>query len=136
MKAILTSALAVGLCVVAFAQDKADPVGTWKCEYEIRGQKRESTLTIGKHADAFVGTMKWPDQAEAKLADVKVKDGEVTFSAVRELMDQKIHLKYTMKVEGDKIKGKGERASGDPASFDIEGKREKPVGAKDAKKGK
>ena len=30
----------------------------------------------------------------------------------------------------------GERASGDPASFDIEGKREKPVDAKDTKKGR
>src|SRR3954453_14666675 len=110
MRAALTSLMAVGLCVVAFAQDKADPVGTWKCEYEIGGQKRESTLTIGKHADAYVGTMKWPDQAEAKLAEVKVKDAEVTFSAARELMDQKVHLKYTLKVDGDTIKGKGERA--------------------------
>jgi hypothetical protein len=137
MKAILTAALAVGLCVVALAQDKkADPVGTWKCEYDIGGQKRESILTLKKDGDKFVGTMKWPDQNEAKLTDVKVKDAEVTFAAVRELMDQKIPLKYTLKVDGDTIKGKGESDfSGETFTFDIEGKRQKTEPAKDAKKG-
>jgi hypothetical protein len=132
MKAILASLLVVGLGVVAFAQGNTDPVGTWKCEYQIGGQRRESTLTLKKDGNNLVGTMKWPDQAEAKLTDVTVKGAEVTFSAVRELMGQKIPLKYTMKVDGDTIKGKGDRASGDASPFDIEGKREKA----DAKKGK
>src|SRR5262245_35440723 len=47
MKAILTAAVMFGLCGLAWAEDtKADPTGTWKCEYEIGGQKRESTLAI------------------------------------------------------------------------------------------
>jgi hypothetical protein len=135
MKAILTTVLGLGLFAAAYAQGAADPVGTWKCEYQIGGQKRESTLKLKKDGDKFVGTMKWPDQAEVNLTDVTVKGGEVTFAAVRELMGQKIPLKYTMKVEGDTIKGKGDRASGDASPFDIEGKREK-ADAKDAKKGK
>src|SRR5207249_1528272 len=66
MKAVLASALAVGLCAIAFAQDKkADPVGTWKCEYEIGEQKRESTLTVKRDGDKLAGTMRWPDQKEA-----------------------------------------------------------------------
>ena len=49
MKAILSAALAVGLCGLAYAQDpKAEPVGTWKCEYAIGDQKRVSTLVIKK----------------------------------------------------------------------------------------
>src|SRR4051812_34911639 len=109
MKAALMTVLALGLCAVAFAQDKkADPVGTWKCTYEIGDQKRESTLTLKKDGDKLAGTMKWPDQAEAKLVDVKLKDAELTFLATREIMDTKITIKYMLKFDGDKFKGKGE----------------------------
>ena len=77
MKTILSAALVLGLCGLAVAQgEKADPVGTWKCEYEIGGQKRTSTLTIKKDGDKLAGTMSWPDQKEAKLKDVKLKDGD------------------------------------------------------------
>ena len=127
MKAILSAALVVGLCGFAGAQPgKADPVGTWKCEYEIGGQKRTSTLTIKMDGDKLAGTMSWPDQKEAKLKDVKMKDGELTFSAVREFMDNKIPLDYKFAVTGDKLKGKGSSDfGGKKQEFDIEGKREK-----------
>jgi len=73
-----------GLCGLAGARDeKADPVGTWKCEYAIGDVKRESTLKIKKDGDKFAGTMSWPDQKEAKLKDVKFKDGTLSFSAER-----------------------------------------------------
>ena len=89
MKAILSMALVLGVCGLAgAADDKAvDPVGTWKCEYEIGGQKRTSTLKIKKDGDKFAGTMSWPDQKETKLKDLKLKDGTLTFSAVRKLRD-------------------------------------------------
>jgi hypothetical protein len=62
MNTILSVALALGLCGLAVARgEKADPVGTWKCEYEIDGKKRTSTLTIKKDGDKFAGTMSWPD---------------------------------------------------------------------------
>jgi len=126
MKAILSAALVFGLCGLARAQDKADPVGTWKCEYEIGGQKRESTLKIKKDEGKLVGTMSWPNQKEAKLKDLKLKDGELTFSAEREVMDQKFNVEYKLKVDGDTLKGKGAvDAGGQKREFDIEGKREK-----------
>ena len=127
MKAILSAALVLGLCgLAARGTTKADPVGTWKCEYEIGDMKRESTLTIKKDGDKLAGTMSWPDQKEAKLKDVKFKDGELTFSAERELKDMKFTIEYKLKVEGDKIKGKGEAdVGGEKREFDIEGKREK-----------
>jgi len=128
MRTILVAALAaVGLCGVAGARDeKADPVGTWKCEYQIGDQKRTSTLTITKDGDKLAGTMSWPDQKEAKLKDVKAKDGVLTFSAVREFMDNKIPIDYKLTVTGDKLKGKGTSDFGGKATeFDIEGKREK-----------
>ncbi len=126
MKAVLTAALVFGLCNLAAADDKADPVGTWKCAYEVGGTKRESTLTIKKDGDKLVGTMDWPDQKGAKLKDVTVKDGELTFTAERELKDMKLTVAYKLKVEKDTLKGKGEvDTGGEKRSFEIEGKREK-----------
>ena len=104
MKAVLTSALAVGLCVVAFAQDKkADPVGTWKCEYEIGDMKRTSTLTIKKDGDKLAGTMSWPNQKETELKDLKLKDSDLTFSAERVAMDDKYHVEYKFTITGDSL---------------------------------
>src|SRR5262245_15959304 len=126
MKAILSATLVLGLCGLAGAQgDKADPVGTWKCEYEIGGQKRMSTLTIEKDGAMLAGTMSWPDQKAEKLKDLKLKDGTLTFSAVRKFMDNEIPIEYTLKVDGDKLKGKGAaEIGGNKQEFDIEGKRE------------
>ena len=127
MKTILSAALVLGICGLAVAQgEKADPVGTWKCEYEIGEMKRTSTLTIKKDGDKLAGTMSWPDQKEAKLKDVKLKDGDLTFSAVRELMENKFNVEYKFTINGDKLRGKGVLdVGGEKREFDIEGKREK-----------
>ena len=127
MKTIFSAALVLGLCSLAGAQgEKADPVGTWKCEYEIGGQKRMSTLTIAKDDGKLAGTMSWPDQKDAKLKDVKLKDGTLTFSAVRVFMDNKFSLDFTLKFNGDMFKGKAaSEFGGMKQEFDIEGKREK-----------
>ena len=74
MKAILSMALLLAFCGLAGAQsEKADPIGTWKCEYKIGDQKRTAELTIKKDGDKLAGTMSWPDQKETKLKDVKLK---------------------------------------------------------------
>ena len=127
MKTILSAALVLWFCGLAGAQDeKADPVGTWKCEYDIGGQKRMSTLTVKKDGDKLAGTMSWPDQKETKLKDVKLKDGDLTFSAERVFMDNRIPIEYKLTITGDKLKGKGASDfGGKKQEFDIEGKREK-----------
>src|SRR5207245_6723241 len=126
MKAILSMAVVLGVCGLAGAADKVEPVGTGKCEYEIGGQKRTSTLTIKKDGDKLAGTMSWPDQKETKLKDVKLKEGDLTFSAVRVFMDNKIPIDYKLTITGDKLKGKGaSEFGGKKQEFDIEGKREK-----------
>src|SRR5438067_9955237 len=126
MKAILSMTLVLGVCGLAGAADKVDPVGTWKCEYEIGGQKRTSTLTIKKDGDKLAGTMNWPDQKDEKLKDMKLKDGTLTFSAVRKFMGNEIPIEYQLTITGDKLKGKGaSEFGGKKQEFDIEGKREK-----------
>jgi len=128
MKTILSAALVLvlGLCGLAGAQEKADPVGTWKCEYQIGEQKRTSTLTIKMDGDKLAGTMSWPDQKETNLKDVKLKDADLTFSAERVLGDNKFNVEYKFTITGDKLKGKGTvETGGEKREFDIEGKREK-----------
>ncbi len=127
MKTILSAALVLGVCGLAGARDdKADPIGTWKCEYKIGEQKRESTLKITKDGDKLAGTMSWADQKDEKLKDVKFKDGTLTFSAVRKFMDNEIAIDYKLTVDGDKFKGKGAAEfGGQKQEFDIEGKRDK-----------
>ena len=127
MKTILLVALVLGLCGLASARDeKVDPVGTWKCEYAIGDQKRTSTLTIKQDRDTLAGTMSWPGQKETNLKDVKLKDGELSFSAVRVLGDNKYPIEYKFTIDGDNLKGKGAvENGGNKTEFDIEGKREK-----------
>ena len=128
MKAILSMALVLGVCGLAGAADDkvVDPVGTWKCEYEIGGQQRTSTLKLKKDGDNLAGTMRWPDQDETKLKDLKLKDGTLTFAAVRKLMDNEIPIEYKLAITGDKLKGKGaSEFGGKKQEFDITGKREK-----------
>jgi hypothetical protein len=129
MKAVISMALVLVLCGLAGAQEKkADPVGTWKCEYMIGDQQRTSTLTIKKDGDKFAGTMSWPDQKETNLKDLKLKDDTLTFSAERKLpgTDQAIPVEYTFAINGDTLKGKGSvDRGGEKTEFDIEGKRER-----------
>jgi hypothetical protein len=130
LKSILSAILILSLCgfanIANAKDDKPDPVGTWKCAYNIGDQKRTSMLTITKDGEAFAGTMTWPDQKETKLKDVKFKDGELTFSAERVLGENKIPVDYKFTIDGDTLKGKGAVDSGgQKTEFDIEGKRQK-----------
>jgi hypothetical protein len=127
MKAFLCLAVVLGLCGLTSARDeKADPIGTWKCEYKIGDQQRTSTLMIKREGDKLVGTMSWPDQKEATLKDVKIKDAELTFSAERQVMQDKFHVEYKFTIEADQFKGKGAvDAGGQKREFDLEGKRQK-----------
>jgi hypothetical protein len=128
MKAILSMALVLGVCGLArAADDKAvDPVGTWKCEYEIGGQPLSATLKIKKDGDNLTGTMTWPNQDETKVKDLKLKDGTLTFSAVRKIMDNEIPVDYTLKADGDQLKGKGAAEfGGEKREFDIKATKQK-----------
>src|SRR6476646_118697 len=105
MKSVFSAALVLGVCGLAGAADKVDPVGTWKCEYKIGDQERTSELTITKDGDKLAGTMSWPDQKDEKLKDVKLTDDTLTFSAVRKLMGNEIAVEYKLTLDGDKLKG-------------------------------
>jgi hypothetical protein len=72
--------------------------------------------------------MSWPDQDETKLKDLKLKDGTLTFSAVRKLagMDDGITVEYKLTIDGDQLKGKGASDfGGEKREWDIEARRQK-----------
>jgi hypothetical protein len=126
--AILSATMIFGLCGLAGAQvgRKADPVGTWKCEYKIGDQMKTLEMTIKKDGDKLVGMMNWPDQKDEKLKDVKLKGDTLTFSAVRKFMDKEFPLDFTLKIDADKFKGKAaSNFGGKTQEFEISGKREK-----------
>jgi len=126
MKAILSMALVLGVCGLAGAADKVDPVGTWKCAYEGGGLKQSSTLTIKKDGDKLVGTMSWPDQKDEKLKNVHLKDGTLTFSVVRKYMDNKWTVDFKLTMDGDKLNGKATvDTPGGKQEYDIVAQREK-----------
>jgi hypothetical protein len=78
------------------------------------------------NGDKLARTMSWPDQKAEKLKDLKLKDGTLTFSAVRKIRDNKIPVDYKLKIDGDKIKGKGSAEfGGEKREWDIQAKREK-----------
>jgi hypothetical protein len=126
MKAILAAALVLGVCGLAGAADgkAVDPAGTWKCEYEIDGMKRTSTLAIKMDGDKLAGTMSWPNQPETKLNDLELKDGILTFSVERKIMDRTFNVEYRLTITGDQLKGKGAvLTGGEKREFDITAKR-------------
>ncbi len=131
MKAILSTVLALGLCGLAGTRDeKADPVGTWKCEYG--GDGRNCTLTIKKDGDKLTGTMSWPElkdvpeQKETNVKDLRLNDGNLTFSVARHATDLEFPINFKLTIYGDTFKGKGAaKIMGTDQEFDITGKREK-----------
>ena len=126
LKALLSVALVLVVFGLAVAANQSDPVGTWKCEYNIGDQKRTSTLTIKKDGDKLTGTMSWPDQKDTNLQDLKLKEGELTFSADRVVGGNSFHVEYKFMINGDTLKGKGTLdVGGEKRDFDIEGRREK-----------
>jgi hypothetical protein len=127
MKTILSATLVLGFCALAGAADdkKVDPVGTWKCEYQIGDQKLTLEMTIKKDVEKLAGTMSWPDQKDEKLKDLKLKDATLTFSAVRKFMNNEFPLDFRLTIDGDKLKGKSAvEFGGQKQEYDLNGKRE------------
>ena len=57
---------------------------------------------------------------------MKLKDGRLTFSAVRKFMDNEFPLDFTLTIDGDKFKGKcAAEFGGQKQEYDLNGKREK-----------
>ena len=112
------------------AQEKANPVGTWKWKQMRGDQSVDYTAKLQMDGDKLTGVVISPgrnnENQETAISDAKFKDGEISFTVTRTFNDQKFTSKYAGKVSGDSIKGKIERErDGKTQSTDWEAKREK-----------
>jgi hypothetical protein len=112
------------------AQEKANPVGTWKWKQMRGDQSVEYTAKLKMEGDKLTGVVISPgrdnENQETAISDAKFKDGEISFTVTRTFNDRKFTSKYTGKVSDDSIKGKIERErDGKSQSTDWEAKREK-----------
>jgi hypothetical protein len=126
MRRLLATALVlafVGLSSLAQADDKPNPTGTWKWSVTFNNQTREMALKLKLDGDKLTGAMV-REGRETPVQDAKFKDGDVSFTVVRERNGQKMTFKYTGKVSGDAIKGKTEfERDGQAQSREWEAKR-------------
>jgi hypothetical protein len=115
-----------GFVGMVYADEKADPTGTWKWTFEAGGKTREGKLKLKKDGDKLTGAIIGRNNQETTIDDAKLKDGEVSFTVTRERNGQKFTTKYSGKISGDTIKGKMEfERDGKAESRDWEAKREK-----------
>ncbi len=101
----------------------ADPTGTWKWTVNFGNQSREMTLKLKCEGGKLTGCMVREGQ-ETPISEAKCKDGEVSFTLVRERNGAKMTFKYSGKVNADAIKGKVEfQRDGQSQSRDWEAKK-------------
>ena len=130
MKKSVIAALAVALVgFVSTVRADDSPVGTWKFMQPGRGgNSREVTLKLKLDGEKLTGTVTsgQNNDMETEITDGKFKNGEVSFSVVREFNGNKRTTKYTGKLDKDTIKGKMNRETQDGnQDSDWEAKREK-----------
>jgi hypothetical protein len=90
-----------------------DPTGSWEWSIPTRGRSNELkfTLTLARENEQLTGTLK-SARGEFEIEKGTVKDGEISFTSVREVEEVTITSKYKGKVLGDLIKGTVEITGG------------------------
>jgi hypothetical protein len=124
---ILALAALVGFVAAnALADDKADATGTWKWTRKTPdGQEQEISATLKQDGEKLTGSVMSP-LGEVEIKEGKVKDGEISFQISFQRDGNDITVKFSGKLQGDKIKGKVEIGGGDmKRTMDWEPKRVK-----------
>jgi hypothetical protein len=126
MKQFLVAPLVLTFVAVAgLARAAENPTGTWKWEVKVNDQSIDIALKLKLDDDKLTGSINSP-LGETAIQDGKYKDGDLSFTVLRERDGQKMSFKYTGKVSGDTIKGKTEiERNGETSSRDWEAKRAK-----------
>ena len=74
----------------------------------------------------LAGTLSWPDQKETPVKDLKLKDGDLKLSIERKIGDNKFTVEYKLKIDGDKLEGKGAAEfGGEKRAWDMKATTEK-----------
>lgn len=128
-----TSYLAFSLALlftVASARASDNAAGLWKWTFATQnGESFETTLKLKQDGDKITGTLN-NRYGESPITDATLKDGKIAFQIKRDNDGQSFTIKYTGKLQGDKIIGKTEfQRDGQTRERDWEARRE---GAKPA----
>jgi hypothetical protein len=126
MKQFLAGTLVLAIVMTAGMVRAAEsPTGTWKWEVKVNEQTIDLSLKLKQDGDKLTGALTGPG-GETEIQDGKYKDGDLSFTVVRERNGQKMTFKYTGKVSGDTIKGKTDiDRDGQTSSRDWDAKRSK-----------
>ena len=126
MKQLLAGTLVQAIVMTAgLARAAESPTGTWKWEVKVNDQTIDLSLKLKQEGDKLTGALTGPG-GETEIQDGKYKDGDLSFTVVRERNGQKMTFKYTGKVSGDTIKGKTDiDRDGQTSSRDWDAKRSK-----------
>ena len=92
------------LALAAFTTFGGDTnAGIWK--WSLAGQNGDTILNLKQDGEKLTGS--YTNQfGKAEITDGSLKDGDITFKVKRELNGQAFVIKYSGKLEGDKITGK------------------------------
>ncbi len=122
---LLTVCLAAGTVTSVWADDKADPTGTWKYSFTTQnGQAIDITFKLKLDGEKLTGVFIGRDGQESPIGDASFKNGEVAFTITRERDGQKFVSKYRGKVSGDSFKASVETEFGGQArTREVEAKR-------------
>jgi hypothetical protein len=122
----LATLVLVVACGQTWADDKANPTGTWTWTMGMGDRQRTVTMKLKLEGDKLTGAMLGRDNQETAIENGSFKDGTVSFTVTRERQGQKFTTKYNGKLDGDTIKGKitFER-EGQEQSVDWDAKRKK-----------
>ncbi len=106
MKRILAPVLVVAFVAMAGVARAAEkPSGTWKWDVKFNDQTFNLSLKLKQDGEKLTGTLTGP-AGDTEIQDGKYKDGDLSFTVIRERNGQKMTFKYSGKVSGDTIKGK------------------------------
>jgi len=136
MRRLLTAALVFAIVVTAglahAAQDKPKEkgkggprvAGTWKWTVSYNNQSFDMTLRLRREEGKLTGTITRGDGPETPIQDAAFKEGQLTFTVVRERDGQKMTFKYSGKLSGNTLEGKTEfEVNGQAQSRDWSAKR-------------
>jgi hypothetical protein len=121
---ILFSAFLATLTAIA-AQAADTAAGTWKWTFNAQnGDTIDSTMVIAQDGEKLTGTLN-NRFGKSEITEGTIKDNQVSFKTKRELNGQEFVVKYTGKLQGEKIIGKTEfQRDGQVREREWEAKRE------------